>query len=164
MADRIAVMNRGVIEQVGDALDIYDRPATAFVADFIGSSNFLRGTIRILGGRPHAQVGDARIPVEAAGLGEGAPVTVSARPEDLEVLRDSAGDAFPLEDARLVSFGAYKRLLGRHPAFGQIEARVPKAFALDGRPVFVRFTHARAYPLDDRDQRAAGPDAERPPA
>src|SRR5438067_5677682 len=41
MADRIAVMNKGVLQQVGDALDIYDRPATAFVADFIGSSNLL---------------------------------------------------------------------------------------------------------------------------
>src|SRR5438477_296933 len=44
MADRIAVMNKGVLQQVGDALDIYDRPATAFVADFIGSSNLLSGT------------------------------------------------------------------------------------------------------------------------
>ena len=49
MADRIAVMNKGVLQQVGDALDIYDRPATAFVADFIGSSDLLTGTLRLSG-------------------------------------------------------------------------------------------------------------------
>src|SRR5439155_13975214 len=52
MADRIAVMNKGVLQQVGDALEIYDRPATAFVADFIGSSNLLSGTLRLAGRKP----------------------------------------------------------------------------------------------------------------
>ena len=149
MADRIAVMNRGVLQQVGDALDIYDRPATAFVADFIGSSNLLTGTLRLAGARPVAQVGDARIPVEADGLADGAAVTVSARPEDMEVLREAAPDAFRLDDTRLVNFGAYKRLLGRHPAFGQLEARVPKAFRLGDEPVYLRFTRARAFAGDE---------------
>ena len=119
MADRIAVMNKGVLQQVGDALDIYDRPATAFVADFIGSSNLLSGTLRVAGASAVAEVGTARVPVDADGLADGTAVTVSARPEDMEVLRAPAADAFALEDARLVNFGAYKRLLGRHPAFGQ---------------------------------------------
>ena len=110
MADRIAVMNRGVLQQVGDA----------------------------------------RIPVEADGLADGAAVTVSARPEDMEVLREAAPDAFRLDDTRLVNFGAYKRLLGRHPAFGQLEARVPKAFRLGDEPVYLRFTRARAFAGDER--------------
>ena len=44
MADRIAVMNHGVVEQIGNPQEIYDRPASMFVADFIGSPpmNFLR--------------------------------------------------------------------------------------------------------------------------
>src|ERR671931_45757 len=41
MSDRIAVMNRGVVEQIGDPREIYERPQTAFVADFIGSLNAL---------------------------------------------------------------------------------------------------------------------------
>jgi putative spermidine/putrescine transport system ATP-binding protein len=150
MADRIAVMSGGVLQQVGDALDIYDRPATAFVADFIGSSNLLTGTLRLAGARAVAQVGDARVPVEADGLAEGAAVTVSARPEDMEVLREAAPDAFRLDDTRLVNFGAYKRLLGRHPAFGQLEARVPKAFRLGDEPVYLRFTRARAFAGDPK--------------
>jgi len=150
MADRIAVMNGGVLQQVGDALDIYDRPATAFVADFIGSSNLLTGILRLAGTRALAQVGDARVPVEADGLADGAAVTVSARPEDMEVLREAAPDAFRLDDTRLVNFGAYKRLLGRHPAFGQLEARVPKAFRLGDEPVYLRFTRARAFAGDPK--------------
>src|SRR5439155_1292550 len=105
--------------QVGDALDIYDRPATAFVADFIGSSNLLTGILRLAGTRALAQVGDARVPVEADDLADGAAVTVSARPEDMEVLREAAPDAFRLDDTRPVNVGAYKRHLGRPPAFGQ---------------------------------------------
>jgi ABC-type Fe3+/spermidine/putrescine transport system ATPase subunit len=45
MADRIVVMNQGCIEQVGAPLEIYDRPQTRFVADFIGQSNFIEGRL-----------------------------------------------------------------------------------------------------------------------
>src|SRR5438874_772317 len=152
VAARIAVRNKGILQQVGDALDIYDRPATAFVADFIGSSNLLSGTLSVAGGSAVARIGDARVPVEADGLADGALVTVSARPEDMEVLRAPVPDGFRLEDTRLVNFGAYKRLLGRHPVLGQLEARVSKSFRLGEEPVFVRFTRARAFPSADGDR------------
>jgi spermidine/putrescine transport system ATP-binding protein len=45
MADQIAVMNRGHIEQLGRPQDLYERPATAFVASFLGISNLLAGTV-----------------------------------------------------------------------------------------------------------------------
>jgi spermidine/putrescine transport system ATP-binding protein len=45
MSDRIAVMHRGRIEQLGTPEDLYDRPATSFVADFIGTTNLLTGTV-----------------------------------------------------------------------------------------------------------------------
>ncbi|WP_159941495.1 MULTISPECIES: ABC transporter ATP-binding protein [unclassified Nocardiopsis] len=45
MSDRIAVMNHGVVEQLGAPTEIYERPATRFVADFIGTSNLLRGVV-----------------------------------------------------------------------------------------------------------------------
>src|SRR5690242_2255688 len=45
MSDRIAVMNEGVIQQVGDAKSIYDRPATSFVASFVGENNSLIGKV-----------------------------------------------------------------------------------------------------------------------
>ena len=43
MSDRIAIFNKGRIEQLGSGEDLYDRPASLFVADFIGESNILRG-------------------------------------------------------------------------------------------------------------------------
>ncbi len=45
MADRIAVMNRGRIEQIGAPAELYERPATAFVANFLGASNLLDGEL-----------------------------------------------------------------------------------------------------------------------
>lgn len=45
MADRIAVMNHGRIEQLGPPQELYERPATAFVASFLGASNLLPGTV-----------------------------------------------------------------------------------------------------------------------
>lgn len=51
MSDRIAVFNRGRIEQVGTPAEVYERPATAFVAGFVGTSNLLAGEVaeRIVG-------------------------------------------------------------------------------------------------------------------
>ena len=45
LSDRVAVMHNGRIEQLGTPWEIYEKPATRFVADFIGTSNFLSGTI-----------------------------------------------------------------------------------------------------------------------
>ena len=45
MADRIVVMNRGAIEQIGTPIEIYRQPASPFVADFIGLMNFIPGTV-----------------------------------------------------------------------------------------------------------------------
>jgi ABC-type Fe3+/spermidine/putrescine transport system ATPase subunit len=46
ISDRVIVMNTGVIEQIGTPGDIYDRPRNAFVADFVGAANLIRGTVR----------------------------------------------------------------------------------------------------------------------
>ena len=48
MSDRIAVMNHGTVEQLGTPEELYDRPATRFVADFIGTTNLLHGTVEAL--------------------------------------------------------------------------------------------------------------------
>ena len=80
MSDRIAVMSSGNILQVGTPRDIYDRPAERFVADFIGETNFLTGTIESIAGNGKANVivlsSGARICATAA---EGLP---AERPGD----------------------------------------------------------------------------------
>ena len=83
MSDRIVVMSKGRIEQVGPPDEIYSKPATAFVADFIGKMNFLEG--RLVSGQ-RAEVRGAVLDfTEEVPLGHGAPVTVCLRPEDVVV-------------------------------------------------------------------------------
>jgi spermidine/putrescine transport system ATP-binding protein len=84
MSDRIAVMNAGRVEQVGEPREIYERPATAFVADFIGSLNALDVTVgEVVGGYAVARVGDAgRVVVAVDGnVAVGSPLRVAVRPE-----------------------------------------------------------------------------------
>ncbi len=83
MADRIVVMNHGVIDQVGTPEEIYRRPATPFVADFVGTMNFLDGVMRAPG---RVALGAAEIVADATdGLAAGAPVRMCLRPEDIQV-------------------------------------------------------------------------------
>ena len=55
MSDRIAVMNRGRVEQLGTPEELYERPQTRFVADFIGTTNLLSGTVESVDGE-HAVI------------------------------------------------------------------------------------------------------------
>jgi putative spermidine/putrescine transport system ATP-binding protein len=68
MSDRVAVMNGGRIEQIGSPRDIYDRPATPFVADFIGETNFIRRDGTTVAVRPEqirlSAVGNGGVPGE----------------------------------------------------------------------------------------------------
>src|SRR4029077_14250140 len=109
MADRIVVMNAGNIEQVGTPQEIYRRPATAFVADFVGSMNFLSGTL----------VAPARVSVDGRdfacspqdGLAPGSAVRLCIRPEDVRV-RDLPADVanrVPVEVGELDFVGAFCR-------------------------------------------------------
>jgi sn-glycerol 3-phosphate transport system ATP-binding protein len=91
LADRLIVMNAGHAEQVGATLEVYERPASVFVAGFIGAPamNLLRA--RVAGGR--AIAGAAALPLpQAAGLGEGREIDWGVRPEHVE-LAPGAADA-----------------------------------------------------------------------
>ena len=90
MADRIVVMNEGAIDQVGSPLDIYRRPTSPFVADFVGTMNFLSASV--VNG-DIIRIGDTEIRIDdpLEDVTPGSPVTVSIRPEDV-VARDIATD------------------------------------------------------------------------
>ena len=84
MADRIVVMNHGVIDQVGTPIQIYREPATRFVADFIGTMNFLPG--RVAGDGRVAIAGlELSLPERVNGIAPDTPVMLAVRPEDLMV-------------------------------------------------------------------------------
>ncbi|MDD6142687.1 MAG: ABC transporter ATP-binding protein [bacterium] len=88
MSDTVVVMNDGRILQIGDPKRIYDEPANAFVADFIGESNILRGTM-VHDELVHFSGYD--FPCVDAGFGEDAPVDVVIRPEDIMLVGEDIG-------------------------------------------------------------------------
>jgi spermidine/putrescine transport system ATP-binding protein len=77
MSDRIAVMSKGKILQVGSPHEIYDQPSVRFVANFIGETNFLEGVVAKKG---RVKL-DAGPEIDAAGLASSGKVTVVVRPE-----------------------------------------------------------------------------------
>ena len=81
MADTIAVMNRGKIEQLGSPTDLYERPQTAFVANFLGTSNLLDGTVEREGA---VRLGDGTIVTVDTGGATG-EVAVGVRPEKVRL-------------------------------------------------------------------------------
>jgi putative spermidine/putrescine transport system ATP-binding protein len=92
MSDRIAVYNDGLIEQLGTASDLYERPRTTFVAGFIGDSCILSGEVDA-DGRVRGAGWDAR-GSDRAGLPAGTPASVVVRPEVVAVDADTpAGEA-----------------------------------------------------------------------
>lgn len=119
MSDRIAVFNKGKIEQVGSPHDIYDRPATRFVADFIGETNLLHG--KLMDSRDgHSTVlmnDGSTIRVGASGLAPGRDVLVSVRPERIRLSDAACGtNEFPVRLTDSVYQGDHLRahLSGKH--------------------------------------------------
>jgi multiple sugar transport system ATP-binding protein len=93
MADRIVVMNNGVVEQIGTPLELYDNPANVFVAGFIGSPsmNLIKGTIKA-GAKPVFEAGGGiRLPLAKVEKNwDGKAAIYGVRPEHLEIGRTGA--------------------------------------------------------------------------
>jgi len=86
MSDRIAVMNDGLIEQLGSPREVYERPASKFVAGFIGTSNVLSGTIASSeGDRAVIEPGPGERIVVPQAAAVGTDVELTVRPEKIEV-------------------------------------------------------------------------------
>ena len=121
LADRVVVMNRGRIEQVGSTDQVYDTPRTPFVFDFLGSPNVLAGEVRADG----VYLTGAAAPIgNGAGLTPG-PVEVYARPGDFRV---ASGDpaAIDGEVLEVQRTGAFVRLVVQFDnGQPQIEIEIP---------------------------------------
>ena len=89
MSDRIAVMNHGRIEQVADPEEVYDRPATTFVAGFIGVSNLMPGVVKRSGASGELEL-DSGVTVTADvnGFAVGERCNAVVRPEKLTITRE----------------------------------------------------------------------------
>ena len=138
LSDRIAVMHNGRVEQIGTPPDIYDRPSTRFVADFVGGTNLLQATIVEAGVGSAAQAriddqGMITVPVDD-GMGVGARVIVMIKPERVRLAAPSAApDALSGELVSATFLGSgysYLVLLGRQ----RLEARQAAPVFLADRP------------------------------
>ena len=91
LSDTVVVMNEGRIQQIGTPTDIYNEPVNSFVADFIGESNILNGTM--IRDRKVSFIGHDFDCVDE-GFGENVPVDVVVRPEDIYFTNDPARTQF----------------------------------------------------------------------
>src|SRR5262245_9085043 len=90
LSHTIAVMNEGRIQQIGRPRDVYQHPSNQFVADFVGNTNFLDGTVLRQGASPDGcivctEIGDVRISGISQQLRPDERVSLSVRPEDIEL-------------------------------------------------------------------------------
>jgi iron(III) transport system ATP-binding protein len=144
LSHEIAVMNEGRIQQIGSARDIYERPASAFVADFVGTTNFLDGSVLGPDGadghyRVRTEIGDICV-LATEPLRADEKVLLSVRPEDVD-LTEARPEGANVREAKVdqkvflgecvdfqVKLGERTLLSRRHPSL-----RTPI-----GQPIFVR--------------------------
>ncbi len=134
MADRIAVINCGRIEQIGAPREIYDRPASAFVADFLGTMNFFDGVCAVPG---TVRVGDCDFRCsDESGVCDGGEVTIAFRPEHIEWNSGGGGGNRLCCVAEGAEFlGAVTRIVLRADGVGKtFIAELPSALAAELMP------------------------------
>ncbi len=101
MSDRIAVMDKGHVLQIGQPMDIYDRPVTRFVADFIGETNFMDATVQEIHGDEATVLVDDQLPLRVSMhesvVKPGDRITIAIRPEkiDLHPMSEDAPNSLP---------------------------------------------------------------------
>ena len=115
MSDRVAIMNDGLIQQVGSPHEVYEKPANAFVANFIGENNSFEGRIESIDGRDCAvrlASGDIVHARSAAKRANGETALLSLRPERLVIGPAAKGMAnrFGAQVVEVIYFGAHNRV------------------------------------------------------
>lgn len=166
MGDRIAVLNNGLLQQVGTPQEMYEHPANDFVAGFIGSPAMNLGSFTVDG--TNAILGPARVPLSQATLdaltpADGGKITIGFRPEGLEVVSENEENTIPIEVEFVEELGSdayvYGRLAGSTEGLGstdegsakQIIVRVPPRTA----PARGGVIHARIRPGQQHNFSAA---------
>ncbi len=140
IADRIAVMKDGVLQQVDTPDALYAHPQTLFVADFIGTMNLIPASA-LPGGRSIA-AGPWRLAVAGGRWPEGEGVTLAVRPEDFVVGAEGA----PARVRRVVNLGHYLQVLLDAPGAGALRMFTEKSASFaEGQEVRLSIAHALAF-------------------
>jgi len=128
LADRLIVMNLGIAEQIGTPMDVYEKPATVFVASFIGSPsmNFLNATITENLSSLQLEGGySIELEKKPSKLGHQRQVILGIRPEHIEISEYEA-DTIPFEVGMVESLGSDSLLYGKIPGEDELlTIRVP---------------------------------------
>ncbi|WP_439548142.1 ABC transporter ATP-binding protein [Falsiroseomonas sp.] len=154
LADRLAVMERGVLMQVGTGTEVYDRPASRFVADFMGVANLLEG--KVAGCAEGLALldlpGGLRLAAASPPLPTGSPAALAIRPEALSLVR-------PTERSPTTIPGTVEQAIFKGQgldvwvgtAAGRLLARLDRAALAEppapGTPCALRYAPARAILL-----------------
>ena len=136
LSTRLAVLDRGALVQLGTPLDLYRRPRTRFVADFLGGTNALPGTVEA-GGRAVRLAGGLRLAVDEPGLTDGRAVCCLVRPETVRLLAGDAGETvnrFPAQVTSAVFLGGRYDCEVALASGLTLRAEVPAAAAVAPRP------------------------------
>ena len=159
LSDRIAVFNRGRIEQIATGRTLYDEPATLFVGEFIGESTVIRGDVEVRGAETAIDVAGDRIVIPQRTNGGTKPV-VFARPEQLEIAPRKEGlNRLPgaVNEAIYLGSGCKYQVTLRNGSVAVVRtARERRMFTI-GEEVDVLFDPNQTKLLaDDLHERAAG--------
>ncbi|MEL7379649.1 MAG: ABC transporter ATP-binding protein [Pseudomonadota bacterium] len=153
MGDKIVVMNHGVVEQFGVPQDIYDWPATLFVAEFIGSPpmNFLKFQGRLGQGANTLELGDVRINIPEQRDGAQGNLVMGVRPEHvrLDAAAPYRGQVIATE------YLGTTQIVTIRAGHGDVKARVPSSeIAVPGETVGLRFDPRTITVFDQADGKA----------
>jgi multiple sugar transport system ATP-binding protein len=154
MADRICVMNHAEVLQIGPPMEVYDRPATKFVAGFIGSPamNFLSAGGRIPAGTRQVRVNGSTVAVpETRAPVEGAEAVLGVRPEHIRF-----GDSGALKGRVFgVEYMGARQLVTVDTSAGRLKVRAPNTTRVsDGETVGLDFVTDRLVLFDGGTDRA----------
>jgi spermidine/putrescine transport system ATP-binding protein len=160
MSDRVAVMNGGRIEQVGSPAEVYEDPASVFVADFLGISNLMDAeTVAWGAGECSVRLGETTLRARCGDVTARGPVRVVARPERLELLEHGAQRDNCLVGMveRTVYVGASLQVIVRLPIGATVQVSIANTGGADaytqGTPVAVHVPADALRVLSDSSPR-----------
>jgi spermidine/putrescine transport system ATP-binding protein len=145
LSDRICVMRAGRIVQTGTPQELYDRPTTRYVADFVGTSNFFDGTVTAFDGAAatvRLDCGETLQGQAGAAISTGQPVSASLRPERIRLSRDGAGEGLPVTVQNRIFLGEHTEYLVCHETLGNINILSPRQSETNDAP-FAKGDQAR---------------------
>jgi len=161
LANEVVVMNHGKVEQVGTAEEIYNQPATPFVAAFVGSSNTLRGVVW----ERYVHFGRSAV-AGAHHIADGREAVAYIRPHDIEITAEAGAMSFPISVERRTDLGWAAKLHLRLEDGQGLVAQLPNDEIEDIRPgqrLFANFRNPMVFVEEADAPDIAGDQPDLPP-